>query len=134
MSYLFRPSFRSLFLCFGEIPYFFPSLKRLSLSGSQPTGHCIDLVVGSERTLAANLGAAMTFDLGDYASLNLERDLMRTDLVYTTGFFASHSWDVVKAAMAFKNKATGGLDGRRRGRRGRRMLVAFNLSGEYICR
>ena len=84
-----------------------------------PTGHCIALVRGAERTLAANLGAANSYQVGDlWAGDNLA-SLHHAKVIYVEGYFLSHSPDTTMelARFAQKNKKT----------------FVFNLCGEYVC-
>ena len=71
-----------------------------------PTGHCIALVEGAERTLAANLGAANKFSVEDLwqgknrtmlegAKVELFLVVFEQDfpfkVIYVEGYFLSHS-------------------------------------------
>lgn len=91
--------------------------ERLNL----PTGHCINLVHGVERTMVANLGAANHFYLSDLQELDLESRLDNTRLVYVEGFFAIHSLDSFKAIAHMCCQRN-------------RIKFCFNLCGEYVCR
>ena len=80
-------------------------------------GHCLGLVQGDQRTLAANLGAAAQYQLADRDSLNL--NLGQATVVYVEGFFLSHSPEVVMEIARFCQAE--------------KMMFVFNLCGEYVC-
>jgi len=84
-----------------------------------PTGHCIALVRGAERTLCANLGAANSYRVEDLWTGNNLTTLHQTKVIYVEGYFLSHSPDAARelALFAQKNKKT----------------FIFNLCGEYVC-
>ena len=72
---------------------------RFAIQEDHPTGHCVALVRGAERTLLAHPGAAEHFGLGDLESSGILRTLKTSRgedhiVVYVEGFFAIHSWDV----------------------------------------
>ena len=83
------------------------------------TGHCIALVRGAERTLAANLGAANSYQVSDLWSGDNRARLLHAKVIYVEGYFLSHSPDTAMelALFAEKNKKT----------------FVFNLCGEYVC-
>ena len=83
---------------------------------SIPTGHCVALVHGEERTMVANLGAASQFDATNWT---IEHRPL-PDLLYVTGFFAHHSWKTAEKVVK-RCKSAG-------------KKVCFNLNGEYVCR
>jgi len=84
-----------------------------------PTGHCIALVRGAERTLCANLGAANSYQLGDLWAGDNQAMLQHAKVIYVEGYFLSHSPDATLelALFAQRNKKT----------------FVFNLCGEYVC-
>ena len=84
-----------------------------------PTGHCIALVRGAERTLCANLGAANSYHVSDLWSGNNKTTLQQAKVIYVEGYFLSHSPEATKelALFAQRNKKT----------------FIFNLCGEYVC-
>ncbi len=49
-----------------------------------PTGHCVALVCGMERTLCAMVGAADRFTLEDYEALGVEQCVNEAAAVYLT--------------------------------------------------
>ncbi len=59
---------------------------RFSVHPSRPTGHCVALVRGMERTMCANVGAADEFSADDYDSLGMDGVLEKADVVYLTRF------------------------------------------------
>ena len=59
-------------------------LIRFAVQPSLPTGHCLALVCGMERTMCANLGAAAKFDMDDYNKLDVEDAVARAKAVYLT--------------------------------------------------
>lgn len=86
-----------------------------------PTGHCINLVRDSERTMVANLGAANHFDARDFSALDLDLRLSREAVhVYVEGYFALHSPEVTRTVAEICAAHKIGL--------------SFNLNGEYACR
>ena len=84
-----------------------------------PTGHCIALVRGAERTLAANLGAANSYQVSHLWSGDNQASLHHAKVIYVEGYFLSHSPETAMelALFAEKNKKT----------------FVFNLCGEYVC-
>ena len=71
--------------------------NRFAIQEDHPTGHCVALVRGAERTLLAQPGAADHFGLADLDSSGILRTLKSSEdriVVYVEGFFAIHSWDV----------------------------------------
>jgi len=91
---------------------------RFSAQPHLPTGHCVALVCGMERTMCANVGAAGVFAAADYDKLGVEKVLERAKMVYLTSFFAKHSWDVVEKIADVCGK--------------KKIQLAFNLNGEYV--
>jgi len=84
---------------------------------SLPTGHCIALVRGQERTLCANLGAANIYEVSDLEA-NKER-LLCTKAIYVEGYFLSHSFETSMELALFAQK--------------HKITFVFNLCGEYVC-
>jgi len=84
-----------------------------------PTGHCIALVRGAERTLCANLGAANKYEVSDLWEGDNRAVLRNTKVIYVEGYFLTHSFEAAMelAHFAQKNKIT----------------FVFNLCGEYVC-
>ena len=84
-----------------------------------PTGHCIALVSGAERTLCANLGAANMYQPRHLWTKKNTNILRNTKVIYVEGFFLAHSFEASMelATFAQKNKIT----------------FVFNLCGEYVC-
>jgi hypothetical protein len=70
-------------------------ILRFAIQPTLPTGHCIALSLGAERTMCANLGAAEHFGLGNLKNVALV-DLNLARVVYVEAFFAFHSWDVAE--------------------------------------
>lgn len=94
---------------------------KFAIQEDHPTGHCVALVRGAERTLLAQPGAADHFGLADLDSSGILRTLKSSEdriVVYVEGFFAIHSWDVtVRLAEVCSEKAN--------------CSFAFNLCGEF---
>ena len=92
---------------------------RLAVQAGLPTGHCIALVRGAERTLCANLGAATSYQLTDLWAGDNQALLHQAKVIYVEGYFLSHSPDTTLelALFAQRNKKT----------------FVFNLCGEYVC-
>jgi len=84
-----------------------------------PTGHCIALVEGAERTLAANLGAANKFSKEDLWQGNNRTLLEGAKVIYVEGYFLSHSPEAAMELARFAQK--------------HRITFVFNLCGEYVC-
>ena len=84
---------------------------------SLPTGHCIALVRGQERTLCANLGAANMYEVSDLEA-SKER-LLGTKAIYVEGYFLSHSFEASMELALFAQK--------------HKITFVFNLCGEYVC-
>ena len=84
-----------------------------------PTGHCIALVSGAERTLCANLGAANMYQPRHLWTKKNTNILRNTKVIYVEGFFLAHSFEASMelATFAQKNKIT----------------FVFNLCVEYVC-
>ena len=84
-----------------------------------PTGHCIALVRGAERTLAANLGAANSYQVSHLWAGDNRARLHHAKVIYVEGYFLAHSPETTMelALFAQKNKKT----------------FVFNLCGEYVC-
>jgi len=77
----------------------------------------VALVRGSERTLAAQLGAAARYEAADLAGHS--EILQQAKVIYVEGYFLAHSpaTTLDLAAFAHKHKIT----------------FVFNLCGEYVC-
>jgi len=84
-----------------------------------PTGHCIALVRGAERTLCANLGAANKHEVSDLWSDENTNVLQNTKVIYVEGYFLSHSFDATMELALFAQK--------------HKITFVFNLCGEYVC-
>jgi len=84
-----------------------------------PTGHCIALVEGAERTLAANLGAANKFSAEDLWQGNNRTLLEGSKVIYVEGYFLSHSPEATMELARFAQK--------------HKITFVFNLCGEYVC-
>jgi len=84
-----------------------------------PTGHCIALVEGAERTLAANLGAANKFSAEDLWQGNNRNLLEGSKVIYVEGYFLSHSPEATMELARFAQK--------------HKITFVFNLCGEYVC-
>ena len=84
-----------------------------------PTGHCIALVDGAERTLCANLGAATKYDTSDlWNSANITM-LQNTKVIYVEGYFLAHSFETTMELATFAQR--------------NQITFVFNLCGEYVC-
>jgi len=84
-----------------------------------PTGHCIALVEGAERTLVANLGAANKFSAEDLWQGNNRTLLEGSKVIYVEGYFLSHSPEATMELARFAQK--------------HKITFVFNLCGEYVC-
>ena len=85
-----------------------------------PTGHCIALVRGAERTLCANLGAANKYEVSDLWDNNLNKKVLQnTKVIYVEGYFLSHSFETSMELALFAQK--------------HKITFVFNLCGEYVC-
>ena len=83
-------------------------------------GHCIALVQGDDRTLAANIGAAAKYREEDLQTESAKTILFSVKILYVEGFFLSHSPGVVRALCDICQENS--------------VSLAFNLCGEYVCR
>ena len=81
--------------------------QRLVVVADQPTGHCLGLVQGDQRTLVANLGAAAHFQLDDLWAEDNRSSLGQSTIIYVEGFFLSHSPDVVLDLAKFSQSQAG---------------------------
>ena len=81
--------------------------QRLVVVTDQPTGHCLGLVQGDQRTLVANLGAASHFQLADLWTEDNRSSLGQSTIIYVEGFFLSHSPDVVLDLAKFCQSEAG---------------------------
>lgn len=68
---------------------------KFEVTQEDSTGVCACVVVGKERTLCANIGAAKKFTM-DYFNANIDV-LNRARFFYTTGFFVDSNFEAVKA-------------------------------------
>ena len=93
--------------------------SRLSLVAGQPTGHCLGLVQGDERTLCANIGAAAHYSPAHLWAEGNRARLGQATMVLVEGFFLSHSPEVVMEIAKFCQAEN--------------ILFVFNLCGEYVC-
>jgi len=84
-----------------------------------PTGHCIALVEGSERTLVANLGSANKYSIDDLWAGNNQALLENCKVIYVEGYFLSHSPEASMELARFAQKHN--------------ITFVFNLCGEYVC-
>ena len=84
------------------------------------SGHCIALVQGDDRTLAANIGAAAKYREEDLQTESAKTILFSVKILYVEGFFLSHSPGVVRALCDICQENS--------------VSLAFNLCGEYVCR
>jgi len=65
------------------------------VSATEGTGVCAAVIVGKERSLCANIGAAKKFTM-DYFNANIDV-LARARFIYTTGFFIDSNNEAVQA-------------------------------------
>lgn len=84
-----------------------------------PTGHCIALVEGVERTLVANLGAANRYSVSDLWAGDNRAVLQGCKVIYVEGFFLSHSPEAGMELARFAQE--------------KKITFVFNLCGEYVC-
>ena len=84
------------------------------------SGHCIALVQGDDRTLAANIGAAAKYRQEDLVTESAKTILFSVKILYVEGFFLSHSPGVVRALCDICQENS--------------VSLAFNLCGEYVCK
>ena len=94
-------------------------LTNMAHHADLPTGHCIALVRGSERTLCANLGAANKYDVTDLWSNDRDNLLQNTKIIYVEGYFLTHSFETSMELALFAQK--------------HKITFVFNLCGEYVC-
>jgi len=92
---------------------------NMTLHQDLPTGHCIALVRGSERTLCANLGAANKYDISDLWNSDRDNVLQNTKVIYVEGYFLTHSFETSMELALFAQK--------------HKITFVFNLCGEYVC-
>ena len=95
-------------------------MTSFGLTRDLPTGHCIALVDGDERTLCANLGAANKYSTSDLWSQQNIDLLNNVRVIYVEGFFFNHSFEATMELATFAN------------RNGKTFV--FNLCGEYVCK
>jgi len=62
-----------------------------------PTGTCAVCIVDTERSLCANLGAAEAYKKSHFESAEIQATVKKAQLYYSTGFFLTHSPDVLVA-------------------------------------
>lgn len=84
-----------------------------------PTGHCIALVEGAERILAANLGAANRYSVADLWGGDNLTLLEGCKVIYVEGYFLSHSPEASMELARFAQN--------------HQKTFVFNLCGEYVC-
>eukprot|EP00092_Neocalanus_flemingeri_P013201 GFUD01014228.1.p1 GENE.GFUD01014228.1~~GFUD01014228.1.p1 ORF type:complete len:406 (+),score=85.44 GFUD01014228.1:369-1586(+) len=84
-----------------------------------PTGHCIALVDGAERTLCANLGAATKYDTSDLWNNSNMPIMQNTKVIYVEGYFLAHSFETSMELATFAQR--------------NQITFVFNLCGEYVC-
>jgi len=84
-----------------------------------PTGHCIALVDGAERTLCANLGAASKYDTSDLWNSTNRPIMQNTKVIYVEGYFLAHSFETSMELATFAQR--------------NQITFVFNLCGEYVC-
>ena len=92
---------------------------NMTLHQDLPTGHCIALVRGSERTLCANLGAANKYDISDLWNSDRDNVLQNTKVIYVEGYFLTHRFETSMELALFAQK--------------HKITFVFNLCGEYVC-
>jgi adenosine kinase len=94
-------------------------LTSFAINKDLPTGHCIALVNGDERTLCANLGAAEKYETSDlWTDKNLSL-LKSIQVIYVEGYFMSHSFETTMELAVFERRNN--------------ITLVFNLCGEYVC-
>jgi len=94
-------------------------LTSFAKQADLPTGHCIALVEGAERTLVANLGAANRYSVEDLWRGNNSTLLEASKVIYVEGYFLSHSPEASMELARFAQK--------------HKITFVFNLCGEYVC-
>ncbi|KAG5890914.1 hypothetical protein JTB14_024911 [Gonioctena quinquepunctata] len=93
---------------------------RYIVQNNLPTGKTIALVKGQNRSLVAYIGAAENLCLDDLlAEQDLNEVVNKCNFVYIEGFFLTNRTETAKYILDFCNKHD--------------IIVAFNISGEYIC-
>jgi len=90
-----------------------------SKQADRPTGHCIALVEGAERTLVANLGAASHYSVEDLWSGGNRSLLLGAKVIYVEGYFLAHSLEATLELAKFASEQG--------------ISFIFNLCGEYVC-
>ena len=96
------------------------ALTSFAVTPDLPTGHCIALVDGDERTLCANLGAANRYKSTDLWSKQNIEILKKVKVIYVEGFFLNHSFEATMELAEFAKM--------------NEKIFVFNLCGEYVCK
>ncbi|XP_074042337.1 uncharacterized protein isoform X2 [Leptinotarsa decemlineata] len=93
---------------------------RYIVQNNLRTGKTIALIKGQSRSLVAYIGAAEKLPLEDLlANKNFHAKVKSCDLVYIEGFFLTNRTETARYILDFCNRQN--------------LIVAFNISGEYIC-
>eukprot|EP01061_Rhynchopus_euleeides_P003669 TRINITY_DN1296_c0_g1_i2.p1 TRINITY_DN1296_c0_g1~~TRINITY_DN1296_c0_g1_i2.p1 ORF type:complete len:362 (+),score=76.60 TRINITY_DN1296_c0_g1_i2:217-1302(+) len=95
-----------------------PLLERNS---EHPTGTCACLIVGKERSLIANLGAAIQFSMKHFNSPDVQQAIQRAGIFYSAGFFLNTASSPEAPLAIAKHCAEQGK------------VFAMNLSAPYLC-
>ena len=95
-------------------------ITAFSWNKCHPTGHCIALVEGEERTLCARLGAAEHYSCEDLWSQSNKEHLENAKVVYIEGYFLFHSFEAVMEVANYTKSMN--------------IPLMINLSGEYVCK
>eukprot|EP01059_Diplonema_ambulator_P006904 TRINITY_DN16478_c0_g1_i1.p1 TRINITY_DN16478_c0_g1~~TRINITY_DN16478_c0_g1_i1.p1 ORF type:complete len:363 (+),score=56.41 TRINITY_DN16478_c0_g1_i1:87-1175(+) len=90
-------------------------------SSTHPTGTCACLIVGKERSLIANLGAALQFTMAHLNSERVSQALTDSDIVYAAGFFLNTISSPEAPLAVAKHCAD------------KNGIFCMNLSAPYLC-
>jgi adenosine kinase len=86
-----------------------------------PTGTCAVLIKDTERSLVANLSAAEKYSKTHFESAEVQEVVRNATIVYSAGFFLTHSAETMVAA----GKSVAESNGAR--------MYAMNLSAPFLC-
>eukprot|EP01064_Diplonema_japonicum_P013338 TRINITY_DN2087_c6_g1_i1.p1 TRINITY_DN2087_c6_g1~~TRINITY_DN2087_c6_g1_i1.p1 ORF type:complete len:375 (+),score=45.08 TRINITY_DN2087_c6_g1_i1:51-1127(+) len=90
-------------------------------SRTHPTGTCACLIVGKERSLIANLGAALQFTMEHLRSAAVSKALQESGIVYAAGFFLN-TISSPEAPLAIAKHCAD-----------KNSIFSMNLSAPYLC-
>ncbi|KAF2367106.1 Carbohydrate kinase PfkB [Trinorchestia longiramus] len=103
-------------------------VTRLLEVSTESTGRCVALVLGAERCLCADVGAANycppehVFHNPDAEAAELQprvTEMLTAQLLYVEGYFITHSFDTALMVAKFA--------------KAKKKTLVFNLCGSYVC-